>query len=128
MATASLKQPDQAPPKRSRTEWDAYLRRREDLDEERKRLGRDAAALGKLIGEMDRELMALVDAEAGSERSITLKHFRLSIVQVKKSVSWLTEFTKRLGKELAEELKDNVGTRDSLVIESREKPPAANAA
>lgn len=120
--TATLRKPDVAPRKRSRTEWDELLREREQLNVERKRLGREADALAKRVGEMDREFAALVDAEAprGGDRSITLRHWRLSIVQVARSVSWLSEFTQRLGQELVDQLKSEAGTRDQLVIESRE--------
>lgn len=92
-------------------------------------LGRQADALAKQVAEIDREIMALVNEEAPrGDRSITLRHFRVSIVQVAKSVSWLSEFTKRLGRELVDELKASAGTRDQLVIESREQPPAKAAA
>jgi hypothetical protein len=122
--TTTLRKPDAAPPKRSRTEWDEIVRSRQELDEERKRLNRQADAIAKQVAEIDLNIMALVDAECGTDRSITLKHFRLSIVQVKRTVSWLSEFTKRLGRDLVEELKASAGTRDQLVIESRERPPA----
>lgn len=128
MSTPSLRKPPAAKttaPKLSRTDLDLLIRQRQELNERRLALDRESAGLGKQVSDIDKQLLAIVDAEAvGPDRSITLKCWRLSIVQVAASVSWLSEFTKRCGQELVNELKAACGTRDKLSIESREKPAA----
>lgn len=117
------------PPKLTRTELDELVRRRETLDEERKRLGREAAELTKQVGAIDKDLKAIVDAERkGPERTITLKNFVLSIVQVAKSVAWKSEFTKLAGDERVQELEAAAGTRDQFEIHWRAGPSSAPSA
>ena len=97
-------------------------------DDQRRELGRQADGLARRQKQIEEELGRFVQARAPSgPMTVTLKWWRLSIVQVPRSFSALTELVARIGQEAVEKLKSQTGTRDKLVIELA-RPPAAAAA
>jgi len=94
-------------------------RERATIDDKRLDLGRQADALRKRIDAIDAELAAYVDAnKTGKSRTVTLARWRLSIVQVPRSVYWLRELTQRIGQAAIDELRRSAGTKDQLEVEA----------
>jgi hypothetical protein len=89
------------------------------LEAERLALGRAADDLKKRQTALERQLMPFVEANSRRAlRSVTLKRFRLSIIQVAKSPYWKGQVEKLLGDEGVRQLYRDAGMRDALVIES----------
>lgn len=127
---ATLKKPP-APPKRTRAEWDAVIRRRETLNEERLRLNREADALSKEVTALDEELMAMVKHETTGQQNqtLTLKSFILSIVY-KPPAAMALAFAalRRLAAEEKDQLAAELGKKPKLEIHWRDEPGGAAAA
>jgi hypothetical protein len=129
MSHNTLRQPAAAKvPKRTRTEWDEFIRRRETLNEERKRLDRESSALAKTVGEMDAELEAWLDAETAGqpEQQLTMKSFILSFVW--QAPSAMAMAFKAFGKLTSGEkaaIKSECGEKRKLAIQWRDAPPPA---
>lgn len=80
---STLRQPVAARlPRRTNAEWDAVVRGREVLDEQRKRLQREADALAREIARIDAELELFLESktEGQKEHVFALPHFVLSFV------------------------------------------------
>lgn len=128
MTAPSLYQPDASP---TDCVDAAYVDRYLALEAERKALTRKAAAKATLAKPMHKAIAAFVDQQVrtGRPRSCQLEgRYRLSIQQVKNSVSWLAQMTRRHSPRLIDQIKADVGTHDDLSIQVVEPPPAAAAA
>ena len=117
MATRSLTRPAAAEPI-SVYKAGLLCAERDRVDEERLAIDRQSADLKKRIDQIDDELCRFVDADGGKIRTVLLKRWRLSIVQVTKSVYWLRELTQQIGQEAIDALREDAGTKDSLSIEA----------
>lgn len=117
--------------KRPRGEWDTLIRRRETLNEERKRLDRESDAMAKDVAELDAELLAFVESETAGEKQqrVTLKSFILSILWQKPSAMAVAfKAYGRLSKDDKAALAVECGERQKLDIQWRDAPPPADAA
>lgn len=133
--TRTIKTPDvRGVPTRTRGEWDAFIRRREDLDAERKRLGRDAESIGKEVAAMDDELVALVEAETTDKlRVLNLRNFVLSILWPEPSAmavafAIVREYIAEKGKEARDRIAAQLPRRKRLEITWRSDPANETAA
>lgn len=124
----TLKAPPPAVAKRSRTEWDEFIRRRERLNEDRKRLDRESEFLAKEVAAMDGELVALVDAETSeSSRCLQLKHFMLTVEWAPVSAmatafAVLRAFTTEKGREAVDAIRDRLERKRRLEITWKTDP------
>jgi len=125
----TLKKPAAAA-KLTRADWDEIIRQRESLDANRKRLDRESAEIKKQVDELDEQLIAFVEAEAGDIKAqqVTLKSFILSIVwQKPAAITVAFKAYKRLTTDEKAELAAEVGDKKKLYIHWREAPPAEAA-
>ncbi len=115
MATRSLsKPPAPAPKKPTRAQFESWLQ----LDEERKRLNREAAAVSKQQDGVGEAIMAYAIDAGGKERTVTCCGHRASVLSERKSPYWLGEFTKLAGQAKVEELREQQPMRDKLFVET----------
>lgn len=112
--TPTLSAPKKSSP-RSIGKKDLTLR--EELLAKARESDRHTKALRKQVSELDAEIKLYVLDKEPKKRTLTRCGYRLSIVTVKKSVSWLTEFVKRLGQEVADKIKADAPPTDKLQIE-----------
>lgn len=118
MASRSLARPS-SPEPISQRRAAQLCRERAALDEERLELGRLADAKRKQIEAIDAELMVFVAANAPAKnRTVTLAKWRLSIVQVAKSIFYKRELEQAIGLEAVEALRREAGTQDKLQVEA----------
>lgn len=84
-----------------------YVRRYVELREHKRELESQARNLGKLVGVMEGEMMAHIDAECGkrSLRVVTVGGWELAQEEKRGTVAWAKEFVKACGEELADQLR-----------------------
>lgn len=110
--------PDLTPaPAKVRTIYKADLEKREELLEQKRRLGREADAIGKQVEALDDEISRWVLDQAPKERTVNRSGFRLSILAKRKGVSWSGEFLKRFGVTEKKKLEERQPFVDKLQIE-----------
>lgn len=114
MATRSLSKPAPAAPKKpSRAQFEQYCA----LDEERKRLNREAAAISRTQDELGATITAYAIHAGGKERTVQCCGHRASVTSEPKSPYWLGEFTKLAGQAAVDKLRSEQPLRDKLSVE-----------
>lgn len=88
-----------------------------ELEEGRKRLEREARALGKQSGEIADKLLAFARAHGGKAQSILRSGYVLAVVTKPGTVEWKKEFVRQAGLDAAEALIAAAPTRESLSVE-----------
>jgi len=121
MARRSLTKPT-TPPVISDAEAARLCKLHQRLADERRECYRLADAKSKALEAMEAELAIYVDARAKAARSkartCTLAKFRLSIVQVAKTLYYKQELVKEIGEEELARRAAAQGTKDKLEIEA----------
>ncbi|MGC4004663.1 MAG: hypothetical protein QM811_16715 [Pirellulales bacterium] len=87
------------------------------LDEQRKQLNRESAALKKQADAIEADIEKFIRANGGKELSVTRSGYRLAILTAAGSVAWKDEFVKLAGNERAEELRAAAPPREFLSVE-----------
>lgn len=127
--SSSLQQPAAAKvPKLTRTELDALIRKREAANEARKLMDRESAAFAKTVGEYDRQLEAILEAETEGEKEqqLTLKSFILSFIWVKPApMAVAFKALSKLTPEAKATITAECGDKKKLDIQWRDAPPPA---
>ena len=133
--TRTIAKPASAPlPRRSRTEWDAVIRRRETLNEERLRLNREADDLEKEVAAIDDELVQLIESETTEKsRVLGLANFILKIIWRAPSANAaafavLKRFTAEHGAEEVQRIKDSLPRKAKVDITWKTDPGVEAAA
>ena len=94
-----------------------FLQERDDVNEERLRLRREADAASKELAEYDAQIKLYVEANcSGKVRRVETCGFELAIEQKPKTPAWKTFYEKIVGKDQVEADKQNAGTRDVLAV------------
>jgi hypothetical protein len=92
------------------------LEGREALADKARRLESESRQVRKLLAAIDDDIMRFVLDKAPKERTVNRSGFRLSILAKRKSVSWVTEFVKRLGERAKLEVAEAQPLVDRLEI------------
>lgn len=110
------------PPRRSRDEWDAIIDARQTLDDQRRRLEREAAALARQIESIDAELESFLELETAgkTEQVLPLRRFVLSFVW-KPASAMAVAFAalRRLSSEEKQQLESSLPPKRVLVVQTR---------
>lgn len=97
--------------------------------EHKRQLESQARNLGKMVSIQETEFAAYIEAQTKGMRvqAVEISGYRLELKPKPKSVSWASEFVKRLGADLAEQVKQAAGVVKKLSVTAL-TARAANAA
>lgn len=95
----------------------AKIARYLELEEQAKALRRQASDLMTMQRELRDELMSHVKEHGGDGRTLAACGYILAILDEPNSVPWQKEFVKRHGEQLAEQLREEAGTKEVLNVQ-----------